>query len=372
MFSVASRGERAPIWWDILAVVVTIWSSVMLWKDIANDSIDYGPKPFILLIGFGVASMLLIFIISAIKNKPSNDDYPIYTRTNQGIQVKTPSKSKKKIVEPTYSVIAEESNRASSLLSKVKRNVTVDRTVFNKYGIDFKCNLVEECDTLQLNFELSNTKLLASKIDHDTELFLKANVYDKNNNLLCIEEVWVEYSQLRNGYAADFFYFSSDNMNCANSMRIYAIDPTDDFDEDDEFNDRLVIADKVVEESVKEVMESYVPFEWSKDLHKGIRKNPSTGEETYDWKVKETWEDYPAPDYDAMHTYCQVAFDDSGKYFYYRTRNPELKVGDMVYVPVGYKYQKKVGKIISMKEYKGSKAPYPLERTKHIIGKVED
>ena len=119
-------------------------------------------------------------------------------------------------------------------------------------------------------------------------------------------------------------------------------------------------------------MESYVPFEWSKDLHKGIRKNPSTGEETYDWKVKETWEDYPAPDYDAMHTYCQVAFDDSGKYFYYRTRNPELKVGDMVYVPVGYKYQKKVGKIISMKEYKGSKAPYPLERTKHIIGKVED
>ena len=176
VFSIASRAKRAPIWWDILAVVVTIWSSVMLWKDIASESVDYGPKPFLVLIVFGIASMLLIFIMSAIDTKQDADDYPIYTKTNQGIKVKTPSKPKKKVVETTYSVINEESNRASSLLSRVKRNVTVDRTIFNKYGIDFKCNLVEECDTLQLNFELSNTKLLASKIDRDTELFLKANV----------------------------------------------------------------------------------------------------------------------------------------------------------------------------------------------------
>ena len=44
----------------------------------------------------------------------------------------------------------------------------------------------------------------------------------------------------------------------------------------------------------------------------------------------------------------------------------------MVYVPVGYKYEKKIGQIVSMKNYKGSKAPYPLERTKHILGKVEE
>lgn len=215
VFSMASRDKIAPIWWDILAVIVTIWSSVMLWKDIASESIDYGPRPFLLLIGFGVASMLLIFIISAIKNKPSNDDYPVYTRTSKGIQVKTPSKPKKKVIEARYSI---------------------------------------------------------NKKD-DTE---------------------------------------SDKDTSGSSF----VRPPE-------------------------------------------------------WKIKETWEDYPAPDYDAMHTYCQVAFDDSGKYFYYRTRNPELKVGDMVYVPVGYKYQKKIGNIISMKEYKGSKAPYPLERTKHIIGKVE-
>ena len=115
-----------------------------------------------------------------------------------------------------------------------------------------------------------------------------------------------------------------------------------------------------------------VLFNWCKNLRKGLNTNPATGGKQYDWKLKETWEDYPMPDYNAIHTYCQVAFDDSGKSFYYRTRNPELKVGDMVYVPVGYKYEKKIGQIVSMKNYKGSKAPYPLERTKHILGKVEE
>ena len=98
------------------------------------------------------------------------------------------------------------------------------------------------------------------------------------------------------------------------------------------------------------------------------RKNLKKNE---DWKTRETWEDYPFPDYNAKHTYCLIAFDDSDKTFYYRTRNPELKVGDRVRVPFGYKYEEKVGTIVSMKEYKGSKAPFPLEKTKHIIGKAE-
>lgn len=90
-----------------------------------------------------------------------------------------------------------------------------------------------------------------------------------------------------------------------------------------------------------------------------------------EWQRQENWEDYPEPNYDAIHTYCEVAFDESGRTFYYRTRNPDLEVGDEVYVPVGYKYQKKIGTIVSMEDYLGWDAPFPLERTKHIIGKVE-
>lgn len=91
-----------------------------------------------------------------------------------------------------------------------------------------------------------------------------------------------------------------------------------------------------------------------------------------DWKIKETWEDYPSPKYDIMRTYCKVAFEDSERTFYYRTRNPELKVGDKVYVPFGRDFDKRIGAIISMEDFLGSEAPFPLWKTKHIVDKVEN
>ena len=89
------------------------------------------------------------------------------------------------------------------------------------------------------------------------------------------------------------------------------------------------------------------------------------------WQIQERWEDYPTANYNKIHTYCSVIFEDSGRTFFYRTRNPELKVGDLVYVPVGYSYEKKVGRIVKMNNYPGYLAPHPLEKTKYIIGKVE-
>jgi hypothetical protein len=110
---------------------------------------------------------------------------------------------------------------------------------------------------------------------------------------------------------------------------------------------------------------------WYQDLSQGQKQSKSApNSKAYDWKLRETWEDYPAPDGNAYHTYCAVAFADSDRTFYYRTRNPELRVGDLVYVPVGYRYEKKVGRIISMKVVLGREAPYPLHKTKYIIGKV--
>lgn len=89
------------------------------------------------------------------------------------------------------------------------------------------------------------------------------------------------------------------------------------------------------------------------------------------WQMQERWEDYPTVNYDKVHTYCSVKLEDNGKTHYYRTRNPELMVGDLVYVPVGCKYERKIGRIVAMQDYLGYMAPYPLERTKHIVGKVK-
>ena len=99
-------------------------------------------------------------------------------------------------------------------------------------------------------------------------------------------------------------------------------------------------------------------------------RSASPSGKEYNWKLQEIWEDYPAPNYEAVHTYCEVAFDDSGRTYYYRTRNPELRVGDTVYVPFGYKAPKRIGVIVSMEDFEGYDVPFPLEKTKYIIGKV--
>lgn len=140
------------------------------------------------------------------------------------------------------------------LCAKVSRNLTIDRTVFKKYGVEFKCNLVVDCDTLQLNFELANTRGLAKKMPRGDDLTIKANVYDKKGNLLHIEEAWVEFSQLKSGYAADYFYFSGDSMNKAHSIKLYAIDPLDDFDEEDDYETTTTARSAVADFEVKQVI----------------------------------------------------------------------------------------------------------------------
>lgn len=130
---------------------------------------------------------------------------------------------------------------------------------------------------------------------------------------------------------------------------------------------RKILGAKPPKGFVKEAYDEYQ--RWDADLKKGFRNGPAG--KVYDWKLRETWEDYPEPDYDDVHTYCQVAFNESGRTYYYRTRNPELEVGDMVYVPFGYKEPKKIAVIISKEDVVGHDAPFPLEKTKFIIGKVQ-
>ena len=91
-----------------------------------------------------------------------------------------------------------------------------------------------------------------------------------------------------------------------------------------------------------------------------------------DWRLRETWEDYPAPQYNKKHTYCSIVFEGSERIYYYRTRNPDIKVGTLVYVPFGSKYEKRIGRVVAMKSYRGKRVPYPLEKTKHISGIAEE
>lgn len=203
----SKHGRFAPIWWSILSVVITILSTSMLWNDITYEAYDYGFAPFLILIIYGIFSFCLIALVGSRKESISSQ---------QKVKV-TP----KKISTPKYEV-ATYTNTASRL-TRVRKNLTVVNDVFDECGISFKCNLIEEYDTLQLNVELSNTRAFVAKYGKYTDFVIKANVYGKDDELLCVEELWFEYSELKQGYVSDYFYFTSENMNRANAMKVYAV-----------------------------------------------------------------------------------------------------------------------------------------------------
>ena len=97
-----------------------------------------------------------------------------------------------------------------------------------------------------------------------------------------------------------------------------------------------------------------------------------------DWIENETYEQSPEfnkkvqSDISNIFDYIQYQeiFETGGKQFCYRTRNPELQVGDYVYVPVGYNREERAARIVKMKNYVGRFAPYPLEKTKYIKRKI--
>lgn len=212
----SKHGRFSPVWWDILSVVITILSASLLWNDIIYEAYDYGFAPFLILIIYGMLSFCFLALAGSHKENVLSQPKPKVTP-------KKISASKHEIVTYTNS---------ASRLTRVRKNLIVVNDIFEACGISFKCNLIEEYDTLQLNVELSNTKTFVDKYGKYTDFIIKANVYDKHDNLLCIEELWFEYSQLRQDYIADYFYFTNENMDKVHSMKVYAVLLNEDDEEE--------------------------------------------------------------------------------------------------------------------------------------------
>ena len=208
----------------------------------------------------------------------------------------------------------------TALSRSVQKDVSVDNSVFYKYGIAFIYNLVEVYDTLQLNFELKNTRSLVAALAEDEDFTIKANVYNKRGKLLSIEEISIDQRQLKSNYAADYFYFSDVSVGSVHSIRIYAIAPDSD-----------------------------PPYEES---------SPQAGEAPN-----------AAPCENTEYIYCSVSFYPGGKTYYYKTTDDTLQCGDEVIVPVGNSEKKEIATIVCIEKFSAAKAPYPLALTRDILGK---
>lgn len=73
-----------------------------------------------------------------------------------------------------------------------------------------------------------------------------------------------------------------------------------------------------------------------------------------------------------VYTYCGVTLTGSNSIYYYRTEDETLCIGDKVVVPAGPDNKETVGEIVTVEKHRRKTAPYPVERTKSILRKVDE
>ncbi len=71
------------------------------------------------------------------------------------------------------------------------------------------------------------------------------------------------------------------------------------------------------------------------------------------------------------YIFCHVEFEYSTKTYCYLADQDEYQAGDLVVVPVGAENREVVVRIVSIEYCSAQNAPYPIEKTKHILRKYE-
>ena len=176
--------------WNICAVIVTASATAWLWVDIFNDTIDFGRLPMLILGLFDFVSVILYAVaLQEHKHRATPTAAPPPTYQPQIPRYVRLPQAPLPGIDPD--------------LEKLRSNLFITTDVFQRYGITFQCNLMKNYDTLVLNFELYHTRTIVDVLGIDAEIQMKITAYDTRGNLLLVEEAWVDYDQLKQGYAAD-------------------------------------------------------------------------------------------------------------------------------------------------------------------------
>ena len=72
-----------------------------------------------------------------------------------------------------------------------------------------------------------------------------------------------------------------------------------------------------------------------------------------------------------QYIYCKVRFSSTRFALSYLTEDESVRTGDFVKVPFGKENEERVGFVVRVIPCTREDAPYPLEKTKHVLGKTE-
>ena len=72
------------------------------------------------------------------------------------------------------------------------------------------------------------------------------------------------------------------------------------------------------------------------------------------------------------YIFCNVTFEEGGRTYYYIADNDIFEEGDWVVVPAGQDNHEAIVRIESIEYHPAEEAPFPIEKTKHILRKHEE
>ena len=97
-------------------------------------------------------------------------------------------------------------------------------------------------------------------------------------------------------------------------------------------------------------------------------------EEEFSRALLEVWRNRsrdPLSDADpTVYTSCGVVFRKDGYLYWYRSTDTSIRVGEHVIVTVGTEEQEQIAEVVFVEQHTRKTAPYPVDQTKLIQGKV--
>lgn len=136
----------------------------------------------------------------------------------------------------------------------------------------------------------------------------------------------------------------------------YGLNPSD-FESEDALNKAI---SKKIEQEEKQAAKEY---KLAEETTSTIRTQAQSRQNT-SWS-----EDMKRFEDDTIYTFIGVLFPYTSHHYHYLTNDDSITIGDYVVVPVGVDNKESVAKVVSVEKHLRISAPFPVEKTKKIIGK---
>lgn len=217
-------------------------------------------------------------------------------------------------------------------------------------------------------------------------IFPIAAEYPKNARVINRLEKWtkqvnehieaVESSAEKYAYSGRFVWRTT----CADGSE-YNLDPLD-YETEEEYNEALYECKYYWRKDYADTAATYeldvnayeTVEEFRGALSERIRQQQVARQEQRKAEKRQTEAQRRSPDPLAatdktVYPFCGVVFLNSEEVYHYRIQDASLAIGDLVIAPVGKENRHLVAEIVSLEQHTRRSAPFPVDKTKFIVGR---